>query len=132
MVVASDVISRFIGGVYVDRSMIGQNTNIKPYTPVSYKDQKRAMAALKQYVFAPNAYDVPTDLYNYIAMQRRGFNFYSKPEDPKIHELVLNYQKRILDHILHPNTLQRITDSELYGNTYQLSEVMTDFKRCYF
>ncbi len=129
---AGDVISRFIGGVYVDRSMIGQNANAKPYSPVSYKDQKRAMAALKKYVFAPNAYDAPNDLYNYIAMQRRGFNFYNEPEDPKIHDLVLDYQKRILDHILHPNTLQRITDSQLYGNAYQISEAMTDLNNAIF
>ena len=40
---SGDVISRFIGGVYVDRSMVGQDPNTKPYTPVSYKDQKRAI-----------------------------------------------------------------------------------------
>ncbi len=129
---AGDVISRFIGGVYVDRSMIGQDNNLKPYTPVSYEDQKRAMKALSKYVFAPNAYDVPNDLYNYIAIQRRGYNFFRGPEDPKIHEVVLSYQKRILDHILHPNTLQRITDSELYGNTYSLSEYMTDLNNAIF
>ncbi len=129
---AGDVISRFIGGVYVDRSMIGQDINTKPYTPVSYKDQKRAMSALKKYVFAPNAYEAPNDLYNYIAMQRRGYNFFESPEDPKIHDLVLYFQKRILNHVLHPNTLQRITDSELYGNTYQLSEFMTDLNNAIF
>ena len=32
---AGDVISRFIGGVYVDRANIGQNNGSKPYTPVS-------------------------------------------------------------------------------------------------
>ncbi len=129
---AGDVISRFIGGVYVDRSMIGQDANAKPFTPVSYDDQKRAMKALSKYVFASDAYKTPTDLYNYIAMQRRGYNFFGGPEDPKIHDVTLNYQKRILDHILHPNTLQRITDSELYGNTYKLSEFMTDLNNAIF
>ncbi len=129
---AGDVISRFIGGVYVDRSMFGQDPNLKPYTPVSYEDQKRAMNALGKYVFDPNAYETPNELYNYIAMQRRGYNFFRGPEDPKIHDLILGYQKRILDHILHPNTLQRITDSELYGNTYELSEFMTDLNNAIF
>ncbi len=129
---AGNVISRFIGGVYVDRSMAGQDLNNKPFTPVSYEDQKRAMNALNTYVFAPNAYKVPNDLYNYIAMQRRGYNFFRGPEDPKIHALVLGNQKRILDHILHPNTLQRITDSELYGNKYKLSEFMTDLNAAIF
>ncbi|GAA3515416.1 zinc-dependent metalloprotease [Aquimarina addita] len=129
---AGDVISRFIGGVYVDRSTIGQNEAMQPFTPVSYSDQKRAMQALSDYIFAPNAFDTPAELYNYLAAQRRGFNFFSNPEDPRIHKMVLGYQKRVLDHILHPNTLQRITDSELYGNTYALSEFMTDLNSSIF
>ncbi len=129
---AGNVISRFIGGVYVDRSIAGQDPIAKPFTPVSYEDQKKAMNALDTYIFAPDAYKAPNDLYKYIAMQRRGFNFFRGPEDPKIHELVLGNQKRILDHILHPNTLQRITDSELYGNTYKLSEFMTDLNTAIF
>ncbi|WP_205958070.1 zinc-dependent metalloprotease [Flavivirga algicola] len=128
---AANVISRFIGGVYVDRSMAGQNNEKQPYTPVSFADQKRAMAALSKYVFAPNAFNAPNDLYNYLAMQRRGFNFRT-PEDPKIHSQVLGYQKNVLNHILHPNTLQRITDSELYGNTYSLSTFMNDLNRAVF
>lgn len=129
---AGVVISRFIGGVYVDRSMNGQDAKLKPYTPVAYEDQKRAMEALKNYIFAPNAFNVTGDLYNYIAMQRRGYNFYQSPEDPKIHRMILSYQKRILDHLLHKNTLQRITDSQLYGNKYQISVFMKDLTNAIF
>ncbi len=39
---------------------------------------------------------------------------------------VLGYQKNVLNHLLHYNTLQRISDSELYGNQYTLSSVMKD------
>lgn len=129
---AGDVISRFIGGVYVDRAMAGQQGETQPYTPVSYKDQKRAMSALKTYIFAPNAFKAPKELYNYLARQRRGYNFFRGPEDPKIHAQVLSYQTRVLSHILHPNTLQRISDSELYGNQYKLSEFMTDLNNAVF
>ncbi|GAA3608489.1 zinc-dependent metalloprotease [Flavivirga amylovorans] len=128
---AANVISRFIGGVYVDRAMAGQNGEKQPYTPVSLEDQKRAMSALSKYVFAPNAFNAPNDLYNYLAMQRRGYNFRT-PEDPKIHKQVLGYQKNVLNHILHPNTLQRITDSELYGNAYGMSTFMNDLNRAIF
>jgi hypothetical protein len=65
-------------------------------------------------------------------MQRRGYNFFGGPEDPKIHRQVLNYQMGVLVHILHPNTLQRITDSELYGNEYKLSTFMTDLNNAIF
>ena len=129
---AGDVVSRFIGGVYVDRSTIGQPGGTKPYTPVSEKDQRRAMQTLNTYIFSPNAFDHPNDVYNYLARQRRGFDFFSGPEDPKIHDQVLSYQSRVLAHILHPNTLQRIIDSELYGNTYTLSEFMTDLNESIF
>jgi hypothetical protein len=128
---AANTISRYIGGVYVDRAMAGQEGATQPYTSVSLADQKRAMNALGKYVFAPDAFDAPNDLYNYLAMQRRGYNFRT-PEDPKIHNQVLIYQKNVLAHILHPNTLQRITDSELYGNEYKLSTFMTDLNNSIF
>src|SRR5690606_14112807 len=129
---AGTVISRYIGGVYVDRAMVGQDGGTQPYTPVSLEDQKRAMNALSKYIFAPDAFDAPSDLYNYLAMQRRGFNFFSGTEDPKIHEQILSYQKNVLSHVLHPNTLQRLTDSELYGNQYSLATFMTDLNNAIF
>ena len=129
---AATIISRFIGGVYVDRAMAGQEGATQPYTPVSLAEQKRAMKALSEYVFAPKAFDVPNNLFNYIAMQRRGFNFFYKSDGPKIHKQVLTYQKNVLNHILHPNTLQRISDSELYGNKYKLSLFMNDLNNAIF
>jgi hypothetical protein len=129
---AGGVISRFIGGVYVDRSTFGQKGGTQPYTPVSLSDQKRAMDAMKKYVFAPDAFDTPKEVYNYIAKQRRGFNFFGGSEDPKIHKQVLAYQTRVLSHIMHPNTLQRISNSELYGNEYKLSSFMTDLNSMMF
>lgn len=129
---AATTISRFIGGVYVDRAMAGQPGATKPFTPVAYADQKRAMTALNKYVFAPDAFKAPNDLYNYLAMQRRGFNFFAAPEDPKMHAQVLAAQRNVLNHILHQNTMQRIVDSQLYGNTYSLSEFMTDLNNGIF
>ncbi|WP_111307179.1 zinc-dependent metalloprotease [Confluentibacter sediminis] len=128
---AANTISKFIGGVYVDRAMAGQEGGTKPYTPVSLRDQKRAMTALSKYVFAPDAFSAPNDLYNYLAMQRRGFNF-RLPEDPKIHDQVLGYQKNVLDQLLHYNTLQRISDSELYGNEYNLASFMSELNNAIF
>jgi hypothetical protein len=130
--VAGGVISRFIGGVYVDRATFGQEGGTQPYTPVSLSDQKRAMDAMKKYVFAPDAFDTPKEVYNYIAKQRRGFNFFGGSEDPKIHEQVLAYQTKVLAHIMHPNTLQRISNSELYGNDYKLSSFMSDINNIMF
>lgn len=130
--IAGGVVSRFIGGVYVDRSTYGQEGGSQPYTPVSKEDQKRAMDALDKYIFAPDAFSTPNEVYNYLARQRRGYNFFGGPEDPKIHEQVLGYQTSVLAHIMHPNTLQRLSNSELYGNEYKLSAFMTDLNNMMF
>ena len=129
---AASAISKFIGGVYVERSVIGQKGSKKPYTPVNYKDQKRAFKALDKYIFSSDNYKIPSEIINYLARQRRGFEFYSGPEDPKIHDLILSNQARILSQLMAPNTLQRLKDSELYGNKYKLSEFMTDLNKSIF
>lgn len=130
--IQASTISRYIGGVYVDRSMIGQEGAPKPYTPVELDKQKLAMNSLASYIFAPNAFDFFSELYNYAQPQRRGFNFFMGPEDPKVHARALFIQRMALEHILHPNTLQRIVDSELYGNEYSLSNCFTDLNNAIF
>lgn len=127
---AAGVISRYIGGVYIDRSFPEQKSAVKPITAVSYADQKRAMKALSEYVFAPKAFDLPADLYQYLQYQRRGFS--GGNEDPKIHERVLNVQKGIFAHILSANVLKRISDGGLYGNQYGVSEMMNDLTTAIF
>jgi hypothetical protein len=129
---ASGVISRYIGGVYVDRAFVGQDGATRPFRPVSKADQKRAMAALNTYLFAPNAFKAPGELYNYLQQQRRGYNFFSGTEDPKLHSRALNMQKGVLDHLMHPVVLTRITDSRLYGNEYSLAEFMDDLTNAIF
>ena len=61
---AANVVSRFIGGVYVERAMVGQKGQTMPYTPVSFSDQKRAMETLSKYVFSPDAFNSPNDFFH--------------------------------------------------------------------
>ena len=123
---AVNVISRYIGGVYVNRTFVGDPGYGKAFTPVSFADQKRAMAALSQYAFSASAFGVQNELYPYLQNQRRGFSFFGNNEDPKIHERVLGYQRGLLMHLLHPVVLKRLSDSRLYGNTYSVFMMMTD------
>ena len=126
------VISRYIGGVYVDRGLVGQQGADKPYTPVPLERQKKAMNYLADYIFAPDAWEVQGDVYNYLQRQRRGFNFFGSSEDPKIHAMVLGMHQQVLAHLLHPNTVERITNTELYGNEYSLSAFMNDLTDAIF
>ncbi|MEM1043814.1 MAG: zinc-dependent metalloprotease [Bacteroidota bacterium] len=129
---AAAVASRYIGGVYVERAVVGQPGATQPFTPVPRAEQKRAMDILTERLFAPTAFERPAGLYNYLAMQRRGFNFFARSEDPKIHDRYLNTQRNVLAHLLHPVTMRRISDAGLYGSAYPLSEMMTDLTNAVF
>lgn len=125
---SANAISRYIGGVYVNRNMDGNAA----YTPVALSEQKRAMASLNQYVFSPKAMDASNSLYNNLQSQRRGFNFFGSPDDPKIHDRVLMVQSMVIDHLLAPTTLKRVTDSRLYGNKYSAIDMLTDLTNACF
>ena len=127
------VASRYVGGVYVDRAMIGQEGATEPYRPVSLEKQQRALDLLDQHLFAPDAFEiVPSDLYRHLQPQRRGFNFFGDSEDPKIHARVLGIQEYTLAHLLHPDVLERMTDTRLYGNEYSLAAYMQDLTDAVF
>ena len=130
--ISAGVISRWIGGVYVDRAMAGQEGGGEPLIPVERDQQKRAMAMLSEHLFAPDAFSVNGQLWQRTAPERRGFDHGGSTEDPKIHQAVLAGQKRVLDHLMHPVVLERIVDTELYGNEYPLHEMLSDLTAAVF
>ncbi len=120
------VVSRQIGGVYVERAVVGDANADKPFTPVSLERQTQAMDILAKFVFAPDVLQNMQPLYSYLQLQRRGFNHYGKNEDPKAHQMILGMQKSVLAQLLHPAVLLRISDTALYGNKYSLTQFMQD------
>jgi len=125
-------VSRYVGGVYVDRSFVGQESSAKPFTPVSEAYQKKAMALLTKYVFAPDAFKGDAALFPYLQSQRRGFNFFGSGEDLRAQTVILNMQVGIFSHLMSPNTLTRINNSSLYGNTYSSAEMINDLTNAVF
>ena len=124
-------VSRYIGGVYIDRSFPEQKSTTKPYTPTPVAVQKKAMATLAKYAFAPNVYDQDAQVFPYLQIQRRGFN-QGRGEDYKVTANLNALSTSAFDHILHPATLQRITNTSLYGNQYSVAEVMNDLVKNVF
>ncbi len=129
---AAKTLSRFVGGVYIDRSMVGQAGADQPFTPVEVEDQRRAMQTLTEYVFAPESFDVSPELLAHLQQQRRGFDHSGETEDIKFHDHILTIHRDILDHLLHAKTLRRVTDSGLYGNEYSLGELFRDLTKAIF
>lgn len=128
---ALTAISRYVGGVYVERPFVGQvkKDAPQPLRPVEAEKQRAAMQALAKYAFSADAWTAPEVLISHMQQQRRGFDFRSEGEDPKLHERSLKIQRGLLDHLMHVNTQNRILDSTLYGNKYPLHEVMRDLTR---
>jgi len=126
------VASRYIGGVYVDRAVAGQDGATAPYRPVEKDKQKQAMKLLRDYIFAPDAFQADPELIQHLSIQRRGFFHFGGTEDPKVHSRAGSIQANILAHVMHPVTLRRITDSALYGNEYSVTEMMGDLTDAIF
>jgi len=129
---SAGVLAHQVGGVYVNRSVVGQAGAQTPFEPVPLADQQRAMAALAEHLFAPAALAAPAQLYSHLQEQRRLWNFWDETEDPKLHEWALALQRGVLEHFLHARVMTRITDSRLYGNEYGLAEVMEDLTDAIF
>lgn len=117
--------SRYVGGVQVERAFVGQAPGTKPYTPVAKEKQLAALAALNKYAFAPDAWKTPSDLIAHMQQQRRGFDFFKEDEAPKLLDRVAQLHRSLLDQLTHPETQRRILDSALYGNEVTLSAVMS-------
>jgi len=120
---ASRTISRYVGGVYMDRSMSGQVGKNIPFRPVPRSEQKWAMTLLEKNLFSPDAFDVSEDIISHLQYERRGF---SGTYDPDLNSLYLGVQKGILDQLLHKNVLKRMSNTEHYGNTYTVNEMMSE------
>ena len=125
---ALNIVTRQIGGVYIDLSHTDQNSEKKPFESVDKETQKKAMDILAKYAFS-NKILLQEDLFPYLMKQRRGFNVST---DPTIHQRILRYQNYLLNHLLNSRVLLRISNSSLYGNEYKLPYYMIDLRNSIF
>jgi hypothetical protein len=85
-----------------------------------------AMQILADNAFSMNAFPLNNELLNIVQIERRGFDLYGEHEDPQIHKAILNIQKGVLDQVLSPWVLYRVTDTNLYGSQYDIYELFDD------
>ncbi len=129
---ALEVISRYIGGIYVERSNPQDPGRKEPYTPTPSEEQRRAMSVLSKYAFSSEAFPINSSLLTKVQVERRMFDLRREHEDPQMHKIILGIQNKVLDHILSAWTLSRITDTQLYGNNYSVYEVINDLTEAIF
>ena len=115
-----------IGGVYSNRLVVGQEPGMTPFEVVPYKEQKRAMKALNEHLFANDAFVFSPEILKLLQSEKRAASYGNSDDDPKIHDRVLRMQTSALSFILHPRVMKRLTNSSKYGNEYLPNEVLQD------
>lgn len=123
---AARVASRWVGGVFNNRAAVGQRGAEQPLVPVPVAEQRRALATVSAIAFAPGAFDAGEELLSRLQFQRRGFSTFGTNVDPKPHGRALTIQRGLLDHLMHPNVLARLTDSRRYGGEYPVSTYVSE------
>ena len=115
-----------IGGVYSNRLVVGQEAGMTPFEVVPYEEQKRAMKALNEHLFANDAFVFNPDILKVLQSEKRAASYGNSDDDPKVHDRVLRMQLSSLSFILHPRVMKRLTNSSKYGNEYLPNEVLQD------
>jgi len=128
---ALNVTSRQIGGVYNNRALIGQS-DATPFQPVPVETQKAALSLLADELFAPNAFATGEEVANRLQAKRRGFSHFGNNEDPRLHSRALEIQRNVLNHLLHPAVLTRMTDARRYGGNYPVVTYLEDLADAVF
>jgi hypothetical protein len=107
-------VARNVGGIYMHRDHKGDPNARPPFVPVEPQKQRDSLNFLTKNVFGPEAYPIPSQLYNYLAgenWEHWGTNIPNRKE-LDFPSLVLSWQERVLAQLISPLTLSRIADTE--------------------
>jgi len=107
--------AHFVGGIYVHRDHKGDPNARPPFVIVEPQKQRAAMDFLQEQVFGQEAFQLPPQLYNYLAptFWNHWGNEPPARVDFAVHDVALGQQERVLGQLLSPVTLSRLLDSEL-------------------
>jgi hypothetical protein len=111
-------ITKYVGGVMHNRDHAGDPGGRAPYVPVPAADQRRALAFLDTYLFAPDAFQFRPEMVDALAIERFGpmTGFAAFGPNPRldyaIHDTVLAIQELALGRLYHPLLLSRVLDGD--------------------
>jgi hypothetical protein len=107
--------ARLVGGLHTSRSHKGDADAPPPFRVVEAQKQRDALALLEQEMFGSKPFTFPPELLNQLAPTH--WMHWGSPrtdrEDYPIHDVILQWQGRVLGRLLNPITLERIRDSEV-------------------
>jgi len=127
---------KFVGGLVHSNAHVGDPGAGLPFQVVPAEDQRRAVAMLRDELFAPDAFNLPASLLNRLQPERfydfTGQVFNSQVDYP-LHQAVLNTQQVALSRLYSPDVLGRLLNNvERFGPndpTYTMYDMFTDVRR---
>lgn len=128
---------KFIGGIYGSRDHIGDPNARLPYKNVSAVEQRRAMKFMQDYLFAPDAFQLPADVLNKLALDHlpdfEGTPWSTAQLDYPFHQLVLRIQTAAIDRLYSTYVLGRLLNNAAkYGTgetSYSMLDMFADMRR---
>ncbi len=125
----AQIVSRYVGGEYVSRSLRGDPRASLPLSPIPIATQKRAFAVLDGSVFSASAWNMSPVLLRQLVTQYRYDDWLSSMparHDVAFTQLVGLYQRAVISRFFAPTTLQRLDDIDLKyasGTTMDLGDL---------
>lgn len=109
-------VARFPGGQIINRDHKGDPNGRAPITPVSAKEQRRAVQYICKKVFAEDSFEVSPELLAYLGPGRWNHwdsDNYDLLTDFNVHEFVARAQHQSLAMLMNPFTIRRIHDNQV-------------------
>jgi len=112
----SQIVSRYIGGEYLSRTLRGDPHAKLPLSPIPLATEKRAFAVLRNNLFSTDAWNLSPALLRQLVTQYRGDDWLGNApprHDIAIETLAAKAQAATIDRLFTPVMLQRFDDMDL-------------------
>jgi len=134
---AALIVPKYVGGLHHNRYHVGDAEGVLPFEVVPASEQRRAVAFLRDYIFAADILDLPPDLVNKLLDENQSDftgHTYRRPSiDYPLHRQVLTVQNTALSRLYSPyvvhrmlNNLKRFKPGE---EQYTMYDMFTDVRR---
>ncbi len=130
----ADLVSRFVGGAYVNRDHKGDPNGRDPYVPVTAAKQREALKFLQENVLTDQPFHFSPQLLRRLAADRwshwgNEMSMFSGVDFP-VYQRILAIQRIPLEELLNPETLSRIQDNALKYDKEENPVTVAEVFRC--
>jgi hypothetical protein len=112
---AAAIASRTIGGLHVNRNHRGDAGEKPTLAPIPTAEQHRALALLNTYIFAANAFTMPSSYYTHLTVDPNlGIlpTMLSGGQDFPLRDTLSSIQRSALRYLFSPSVLRRVANNE--------------------